>query len=411
MKYSLRAAVVLFLGVCTTVQAQQTLLLRQPDISDQHLTFVYAGDVWVTSRDGSEPRRLTSSPGSESRPVFSPDGQQIAYSASFENNADVYVIDVDGGQPTRLTWHPGADMPTGWTATGDAVTFVSARETDHGRSGQLYQVSTNGGMPTKRMEARVYQGVYDATDSRFAYIAFRPAYNGLFGGSSGWRGYRGGSVPAIQVMEMGAQSVTTIPGADATNFNPIWNGDELYFISDRDNKILNLFRYDASSGDVQKVSAEDTWDVRAAGGHDGTIVYEAGGRLKSIDVASGATQEIAISISPDLPQLRTQWKNAGRTIQAADISPTGKRAIVTARGEVFTVPVEDGSTRNISNTGNAREYTALWSPSGDEVAYIVDSLAGQKLVVTGQTGMGDSQEYELGEFFYTLTDWSDGDVP
>lgn len=405
-----RAAAALLLCSCAAAHSQQTLLLRQPDISADNLAFVYAGDIWIAARDGSNARRLTSSPGGESGPVFSPDGQHIAYAASFENNRDVYVISVDGGQPQRLTWHPGGDTPTGWTADGSAVTFVSARETDHGRSGQLYHAPVEGGMPQKRMEARVFRGVYDTTDARFAYIAFGSGYNGLFGGSSGWKGYRGGTTPAIQIMDMAAQSVTTVPGAGVTNFNPIWLDNDLYFISDRDDEIYNLFRYDTASGNVQKVSNETTWDVRAAGGHDGTIVYEAGGQLKDLALASGAVSDIQISINPDLPQLRTEWKNAGGTIQAADISPTGKRAIVTARGEVFTVPTEDGSTRNLTNTGTAREYTAIWSPSGDEVAYVVDSSGGQKLVVADQTGMGDAREFELGSYFYELTDWSNGDL-
>ena len=389
--------------------AQQTLLLRQPDLSADHLAFVYAGDIWVANRDGSNPRRLTSHPAEENSPSFSPDGSMIAFSANYENNADVYVIDVAGGQPRRLTWHPGNDVPTGWTADGGAVSFVSTRETDHGRSGQLYHASLDGGLPEKQMEARVYRGVYDAEGRRFAYIAFGSGYNGLFGGTSGWKGYRGGTTPAIQIMDLEADSVTIVPGAGVTNFNPVWMGDDLYFISDREDEIYNLFRYDAGAGNITKVSDEQVWDVRAAGGHGGTIVYESGGRLKSLDPGSGATSEIVISINPDLPQLRTQWKNAGSTIQSADISPTGKRAIITARGEVFTVPVEDGSVRNITNSGTVREYTAIWSPGGEQVAYIADSRDGQSLVVADQRGAGETRSYSLGPHFYLLMAWSSGE--
>lgn len=409
MKQRLLTAGLLLALIGTSASAQQTLLLRQPDISADHLAFVYAGDIWVAGRDGSSPRRLTSSPVEEDGPTFSPDGTKIAYTATFENNNDVYVIDVAGGQPQRLTWHPGSDRALGWTADGSAVTFVSTRETDHGRSGQLYHASLEGGLPEKRMEARVYRGVYDADDSHFAYISFGSGYNGLFGGGSGWKGYRGGTTPAIQIMDMANQTVVTVAGAGVTNFNPVWSGDQLYFISDRDNEIYNLFGFDTGSGELSKVSNEDLWDVRAAGGHGGEIVYEAGGRLKSVDLASGAVSEIAVGITPDLEQLRTQWKDAGGAVDAADISPTGKRAIVTARGEVFTVPVEDGSTRNITNSGSAREYSAIWSPDGGEVAYIVDSLAGQALVVTDQMGTGDSRRFELGPFFYQLMEWNTAD--
>ena len=389
--------------------AQQTLLLRQPSISADKLAFVYAGDIWLANRDGSNPRRLTSSPAEENSPSFSPDGTQIAFAAAHEDNTDVYVVSVSGGQARRLTWHPGPDIPTGWTPDGTAVTLVSARETDHGRSGQLYHVSLQGGLPVKQMESRIYRGVYDAEGKRLAYIAHGSGYNGLFGGSSGWKGYRGGTTPAIQIMDIGAQTVETIPGAGVTNFNPVWLNGELYFVSDRENEIFNIYRYDPSSAAITKVTSEAVWDVRSAGGHGSSIVYEAGGRLKNINLENGQLTEIPIAIGPDLPQLRSQWKDAGKAIAHIDISPSGKRAIITARGEVFTVPVEDGSTRNISSDGTTQEYTAIWSPKGDKVAYITESDGGQSLIVEDQTGMGDKRQYELGPYFYSLLEWGSGD--
>ncbi len=400
------------LGLVTHVAfAQQTLLLRQPDISADKLAFVYAGDIWVANRDGSNPRRLTSSPAEESSPSFSPDGTQIAFAASYENNLDAYVISTSGGQPRRLTWHPGPDVPTGWTADGSAVTLVSPRETDHGRSGQWYHASLDGGLPKKLMEARIYRGVLDAEDRRLAYIAYGSGYNGLFGGSSGWKGYRGGTTPAIQIMDLDAQTVSVVPGAGATNFNPIWLDGQLYFVSDRDDKRFNIFRFDPSRSDITKITDETAWDVRSASGHGTTIVYETGGRLMKRDLATGAASEIVISINPDLPQLRAQWKDASKSIQSADISPSGKRAIVTARGEVFTVPVEEGTTRNVTGTDGQREYTAIWSPGGDEIAYIAESLDGQQLIVKDQTGLGKSRSFALGPNFYQLMAWSNGQNP
>ncbi len=411
MKFASILASVLLALLSHSVFAQQTLLLRQPDISAEHLAFVYAGDIWIADRNGSDARRLTSSPAEENSPLFSPDGSQLAFAADYENNTDVYVVPVGGGQPRRLTWHPGSDAPTGWTADGKAVTMVSARETDHGRSGQLYHVSVEGGLPQKKMEARVMSGVYDSDDERFAYTSFRAAYNGLTGGNSGWRGYRGGSAPIIQIMDIAAQSVATVPGAGANNVNPMWVNDELYFVSDREDKVFNIFRFDPATRNVTKVSGEGIWDIRAAAGHGSQIVYEAGGRLKELNTATGDTREIVISINPDLPQLRTQWKDASKIIEGADISATGKRAIVTARGEVFTIAVDEGPTRNVTNSGTVREYSAMWSPQGDQVAYVTDSLSGQTLVVNDQTGTGESREYKLGPHFYELMDWSNGDNP
>lgn len=400
-----------FLIASLSLFAQQTLLLKQPAISEKHLAFVYAGDIWVAERDGSYPRRLTSHPVGESDPLFSPDGSMIAYLAANENNLDVYVISVDGGQPTRLTWHPGYDIPLDWTPDGKAVAFASGRETDHGRSAQLYHASLEGGLPEKQMEARIYRGSYNEDGSLFAYIPFGSGYNGIFGGSSGWKGYRGGTTPAIQIMDLEAQSVITVPGADATNLNPIWLDGQLYFLSDREDKVFNLYRYDPSNASITRLTEEDTWDVRWASGYEGTVVFENAGRIKSLDLDSGAVSEIPISINPDLPQLRTGWKDAGKVLQYFDISPSGKRAIVTARGEVFTVPVKDGSTRNITNTGDQREYSAIWSPEGDQLAYVVDSREGQSLVIQNQRGMGEKTEYELGLYFYYLQEWSVGETP
>ena len=399
------------LSAVSAVAAEETLLLRQPAISADRLAFVYAGDLWVANIDGSSPRRLTSHPATEEMPHFSPDGSMLAFVGRYEDNADVYVISVDGGQPRRLTWHPAEDVVTGWTADGENVTLVSRRETDHGRSAQWYHVALNGGLPVKQMEARVFRGRYDQDNRRLAYLPFGSGYNGLFGGTSGWKGYRGGSTPAIQILDLEGQTLRTVPGADATNFNPMWVGDALYFLSDRGDKIANVYRYDDESGEVTRVSRENRWEVRSADAHGTTLVYEAGGRLRAIDLRDGSTSDIEISIQPDLPQLRKQWKSAARAVQSAKLSPSGKRAIVTARGDVFTVPVDDGSVRNLSATGGQREYTAIWSPRGDEVAYIEESLRGQRLVIVDQTGAGDLRRFDLGPHFYALQAWSGGDSP
>lgn len=395
---------VLAVGAQAAAQ-EQTLLLRDPAISESHIAFVYAGDLWVANRNGADPRRLTSSPVDEINPVFSPDGSMIAYTANYENNHDVYVISTSGGQPKRLTWAPGTDIAFDWTRDGSAVAFASRRETNHGRSSQLYHVSINGGLPEKQMEARIYRGKYDETGARFAYHAFGPAYNGLYGGSSGWRGYRGGASPSIMIMDMAANSVRQIPGERVNDIEPMWVGGDVYFISDRDAKVLNIHKFDSASGAISKVTNEAVWDVRAADAYGDMIIFEAGGRLKMLDTANGSVSEIRVSINPDLPQLRPQWKDAGRTMQSYHLSPTGKRVVVTARGDVFTVPVKDGSTRNLTTTDGAREYTGMWSPDGDDIAYIDAASEEQMLVIADQTGIGQTRRYSLGSDFNTLLAW------
>lgn len=393
--------------------AESTLLLREPALSQNHLAFVYAGDIWIAPPDGSNPRRLTSHPAEERHPVFSPDGQWLAFSAEYERNLDVYIIPVAGGQPRRLTWHPDEDIPLDWSADGSEVAMVSYRESDHGRSGQLYHVSVEGGLPARQMEARIYRGTY-SEDGEFAYIPHGSGYNGLFGGSAGWKGYRGGTTPAVQVMNAEKDSVYTIPGAGATNFNTIWLGDQLYFLSDREDKNFQLFRYDPASQSLDRVSDETEWDIRAAGGHGDSIVYETGGRLKRLDLGSGETTELQIDIAPDLAQRRPQWKDASSNITDADISRTGKRAVLTARGEIFTVPVEEGSARNLSHSGTRREYSGLWSPDGLQIAWITETGEGtdksQEAVISDQFG-NEQARHPLGTHFYELRAWSQGETP
>jgi len=391
-----------------SLAAQQTLLLRQPALSQDRLAFVYAGDIWIARPDGSQPRRLTSHPAEENTPVFSPDGRSIAFAGNYEDNVDVYVISAQGGQPQRLTWHPAPDLPQAWTPDGAAVALVSTRESDHGRSGQWFHATLAGGLPEKQMEARIYRGAYN-DQGDLAYIAFGSGYNGLFGGSSGWKGYRGGTTPAIQIMDATRRQVTTVNGAGATNFNPFWLNAKLYFLSDRDDKVSNLFSYDPASGEVRRLTNEAKWSIRAASGYGSTVVYEAGGRLQRLNLASGEVAEIVINIAPDLPQLRPQWKNAGATVQNANISSSGKRALLTARGEVFSVPVKDGSTRNLSNTGKQREYSALWSPDGQRVAWITEIADGQAVVVADQSGEVSGKPLPLGPHFYELLAWTPGD--
>ncbi|TVR80631.1 MAG: peptidase S41, partial [Saprospirales bacterium] len=384
---------------------ESTALLRQPTVSADHIVFVYAGDLWRVDRDGSNPLRLTSSPAEENNPFFSPDGQSIAFSANYEGNTDVYVISVNGGQPQRLTWHPGSDIVTGWSADGSEVAFYSTRENNHGRSGQLYHVSKNGGAPIKQMEARFFRGQWNPDGKLLAYIDFGPAYNGLYGGGAGWRGYRGGTSPSIKIFDKEANSITEIPGKRVNDIQPFWLEGSVYFISDRYDKRLNLHRFEPSTGEINQLTDKQNWDILWAAGHGDKIVYAAGGRLHELDLNTGEVHAISIQLNPDLPQLRTEWKNVSGNIQSVNLSPNGKRVLATARGEVFSIPVEDGSTRNLSNSDGIREYTAIWSPAGGEVAWIVESIEGQQLQIISQDGLGEKQSFEIGPDFYQLRLW------
>jgi len=387
--------------------AETSRLLHQPDLSNEHLVFVYAGDLYLANTDGSDPRRLTSHPAEENNPHFSPDGQHIAFAANYGDNTDVHVISIEGGNPERLTWHPANDIPVGWQADGQAVAFASDRETDHGRSDQLYHVPRSGGAPVRQMAARFFRGQWDAAGERLVYIDHGPAYNGLYGGTAGWKGYRGGTSPSVKIINPERGTLTEVPGERVNDINPFWMGNQVYFISDRDNgsddMLLDLFRFDPSSGQIEQITDQATWDIRAASGHGGQIVFEAGGEIHRID-ANGQRSTLAIELNPDLPQTRERWVNVSDTIQGARLSPNGKRALITARGDVFTVPTEYGSTRNLSMSDGVREYPAMWSPDGEHVAWIEESLDGQTLVIENQMGRG-VERHDLGEAFNRILAW------
>jgi tricorn protease len=391
---------------CASVKAadvSDTRLLRQPSVSKDHLAFVFGGDIWVSDRDGRRPVRITAHPAPEFAPHFSPDGRWIAFSATYDNNTDVYVVSAEGGQPRRLTWHPAADLVTGWSSDGKRVLFTSTREIANSRSGQLYEVPLTGGYEKKVMKAVAVEGTWSADGKRLAYRPYIMAY----AGGSGWRQHRGGDTPPIWIIDPVSNQLEKIPHVNASDSNPMWIGDDIAFISDRNEGAANLFLYDARAHSLRQLTHETQWDVRNAGACDHTIVYEVGGQLKSLDVASGQIQAIPIHLELQSIQARPQWKDASKNLTSARLSPTGKRVLITARGDVFSVPVKDGSVRNLTATSGVRESDALWSKDGQRIAYLSDEGGSQALLVRDAIGLEKPIRHALGNMgYFTLLAWS-----
>jgi len=312
--------------------AEPTLMLRQPAASKDHLAFVYAGDLWLADRSGGNARRLTSHAASEFAPRFSPDGKSIAFSASYDGNTDVYVIGLDGGQPRRLTWHPTPDVVSGWSPDGKRVLFASPREVLNNRSNQLYEVSLDGGYEKQVMKAVAYEGAWSADGKQLAY---RP-YNAAYAGVSGWRQSRGGSTPPVWIMDMSSQKWQQIPHVNASDSAPVWAGGEVVFISDRADGAANLFAFNPATQSLRQLTRETQWDVRSVDAVGTTLVYESGGRIKQIELSGGEPRVLDIQLASVAPQVRPQWKDAGKAVSSARLSATGKRVVVSARGEVFT---------------------------------------------------------------------------
>jgi tricorn protease len=384
--------------------AEPTLMLRQPAASKDHLAFVYAGDLWLADRSGGNARRLTSHAASEFAPRFSPDGKRIAFSASYDGNTDVYVIGLDGGAPKRLTWHPTPDVVSGWSPDGKRVLFASPREVLNNRSNQLYEVSVDGGYERQVMKAVAFEGAWSPDGKQLAY---RP-YNAAYAGASGWRQSRGGSTPPVWVMDVASQKWQEIPHLNATDSAPVWAGGEVVFISDRADGAANLFAFNPATKALRQLTRETQWDVRSVDAVGTTLVYESGGRIKQIELSGGEPRVLDVRLASIANQARTQWKDAVKALTQARLSTTGKRVVVSARGEVFTVPVKDGSVRNLTETAGVREKDALWSADGQRIAYISDAPGMRhELVLQAQTGLGAKERIALPkDGYFTLADWS-----
>lgn len=388
------------IALSTGAQAE-TKLLKEAAISEKQIAFTYGGNIWVADRDGGNPRQLTTRQAPESRPLFSPDGNTIAFSATYDGNTDVYTVPVTGGQPTRLTWHPEADIVQGWTPDGSKILFTSRREMTNGRSAQVWHIGAKGGFPEKVMDAVIQDGVWDARGERIAYQPYITAHRG----SSGWRNHRGGSTPPIWILNPKTGDLTEIPHERASDTNPMWVGDDVYFLSDRSG-MKNIWRYDSRAKTVSMVTDEKIWDIDYASAHGTTIIFTGtNGDVKELDTRRGRVRDIDVTVTPDLPEARPQWKNAISNLTSYGLSPTGKRALLTARGDIYTVPLEDGSTRNLTRTSGIKEAAALWSPKGDQIAYLSDEAKAWKLILADQAG-AVAKSFDLGGDDYQLALWS-----
>ena len=381
--------------------AQETLLLRQPSISERHIAFAYASNIWIVERSGGAARRLTSFQGTSSNPQLSPDGRTVAFTGTYAGNADVYTVSVDGGEPTRLTWHPGADGVTGWTPDGKRVVFTSARQT-HAPSPapRFWTVGADGGPETAMPMPRAFQGKINAAGT---HVAYRMA--------SSWdderRNYRGGQNKPIWVLDLRSFALDTIARPlNSKELDPVWVGDDVFFISDRDS-VQNVWKWNARTKAVAQVTRYTDFDVKTMGAGAGAVVFEQAGRLHVLDPASGRATPVSISVRADFAWMLPQWKDVSSRISSLSLSPTGRRAIVEARGEIFTIPAEKGDVRNLTNTSGAAERAPVWSPDGRSVGWFSDASGEYRLMIAPQDGQGEARSIPLPGMSFPYTPaWS-----
>jgi tricorn protease len=357
-----------------------TKLLRFADISKDKVVFAYAGDLWIASREGGAARRLTSHVGDELFPKFSPDGKWIAFTGEYDGNPDVYVISAEGGEPKRLTFHPGNDLVLGWTPDGKNILFRSDRfSAPPGRYTKLFLVSPQGG-PAKALQVpRASLTSFSPDGSKIAYLETSQEFRT-------WKRYRGGWSPAIGIFDLKKNSYEELPKTAGMDLFPMWHGNIIYFISDRDG-VMNLFSYDLSSKQTKKLTDYKEYDIKWPSLGPDAIVYENGGVLYEFNLASGKTRNLPIVVRAEDLETRPEFKSVAASIGSYSLSPSAARALVEARGNIFTIPGEHGSIRTLStNHSGVHELNPAWSPDGKSIAYLSDKTGEFELYTRPQMG-------------------------
>jgi tricorn protease len=338
-------------------------LLRFPDVHGDSVVFVHGEDIWSASTGGGLARRLSDDEGEERHPKFSADGSLIAFTAEIDGNPDVYVMDAAGRDVRRLTYHPSADEVVGWHATEDRILFRSSRHS-YSRFDRLFLVAPDG---TGLEELPLHE----AGRGSFSPDGGKIAYNRVAREDRTWKRYRGGMAQDLWLFDFATQEDRRLTDHRGTDRLPMWIGDTLYFASDRD-RVLNIYAYRLGDGSVEQITRHADYDVRRPS-HGGTsIVYEVGGSLWVLDTLTGRTRAIQIEIPTDSREARPYVKNVSGFVTEVACSPGGGRALVVARGDVFTVPKQHGPTRNLSRSSASREKNPVWSPDGSRIAYFSD---------------------------------------
>jgi len=374
-------------------------LFRHPTLSKTSVVFEYAGDLWSVPRDGGEAAHLTTNPGIEDHPFFSPDGSQIAFTGEYDGNIDVFVMPAAGGVPKRLTWHPAPDIVIGWTPDGERILFTSPR-TAYSRFFELFTVSPDGGFPEKLPLPTGFAASYSPDAQSIAYEPLIPAFDA-------WKRYRGGRASYIWFADLKTSHIDKLPRRDSNDFNPMWSGDTIYFLSDR-NGPVTLFSYNLKSKEIKQLIENKGLDLKSASLGPGAIVYEQFGSLHLYDLKSGQTKSLEIHLAADLPEVREHRINVAKKLSDAHISPTGVRAVFASHGEILTVPAEKGDPRNLTNTPGVMEREPIWSPDGKTIAYLSDESGEYQLHLISQNGVGPVTKIALGDppSFYAALHWS-----
>ncbi|MBB5207858.1 S41 family peptidase [Chiayiivirga flava] len=368
-----------------------TKLLRFPDIQGERIAFVYAGDIYVVNAGGGTALRLTSHPGAELYPKFSPDGSQIAFSAEYNGTRQVFVMPSTGGEPRQLTWYGdvGAMPPRGgtdnrvldWTPDGKNIVVRMNRLPYDERAGRPYLVPVAGGNETPMPMPESGGGMLSPDGSKFVYTPIDRDFRS-------WKRYRGGRAQDVWIYDLAANTSLQLTNDRATDHQPMWIGDTIYFVSDRNDSTLNLYSMPPQGGPATKLTQFADFDILWPSAGSDALVFEKGGAIWRFDPATSQAAEVPIRVAGDTPGTQPRFVKAADFVESFDLSPAGERAVFAARGDIFTAPAKNGEPRNITMTPDAREHSVSWSPDGRTVAYLSDATGEYELYVRPQDGKG-----------------------
>ncbi len=396
---SILCALLILVAGARAGQNGPPLLLRSPTLSETQVVFSFAGDLWSVPREGGDARRLTSHPGTEIEPRFSPDGRWVAFTGEYEGNRDVYVVPAEGGVPRRLTYHPGTDSCRGWTPDGKRVLFLSARDSASGIP-RLFTLGLDETVPEPLPLPVGAEGAFSPDGSRLAYVPVLQAQG------DSWKRYAGGQTTPIWLVNLKTLDVEKVPRENSNDSAPMWVGEKLSFLSDRDGPV-SLYAYDTRSRRVARLVKNGGLDMKSASAGPGAIVYEQFGGLYLFDLGSSVPSPLRVRVAGDLPEVRARLLDVSDRIASADLSPSGARALFEARGEILTVPAEKGNPRNLTGTSAAAERSPAWSPEGRSIAYYSDE-SGEYHLHVRDAGGGEPRKIGLSSpptFYYNLR-WS-----
>jgi len=392
-------AILTLFSLAAAAEDAGTRLLRFPDIYGDTVVFAYGGDLWSASTAGGAATRLTAHPGQEVFPRFSPDGRWIAFTGQYDGDEQVYVIPATGGEPKRLTWYP-ADGPLpprwgydnqvfGWTPDGTAVLFRSLRDAGGGSDGRLYTVPVTGGLPKALPMPTSGAGDFSPDGTQMIYSPLDRDFRH-------WKRYQGGWAQDLYIFDLASAEITPIAPSIRTERDPMWIGDAIYFVSDRDDH-LNLYVADPTTGEVEQLTNHDPYDVRwPATDNESRIVYELDGQLRIYDIATGSDTPITITVPDDGLWKRPHRISVAGNIDDFGLSPKGERALFVARGDVFSAPIEKGRTRNLTRSSGANDRVAAWSPDGARIAVISDRSGEDEIWLLDQDGSAPAKQLTNG---------------